>query len=71
MIISHMMVMRMVNLIQNLFIQILIKIFLVFFVVITFCKMVRNLIYINAARGAIGVNNRMERFIKGDDPIDR
>lgn len=61
----------MVSLFQNLILQILVKIFLVLFVVITFCKMVRNLIWINAARGAIGVNLRMERFIKGDDPVDR
>jgi hypothetical protein len=61
----------MVNLVQNLIILIFIKILLVLFIVVTLCKMVRNLIYINAARGAIGVNNRLERFIQGDDPIDR
>jgi hypothetical protein len=61
----------MIGLFQNLILQILVKIILVLFIIGTFCKMVGNLIYINAARGAIGVNNRLERFIKGNDSIDR
>lgn len=61
----------MASLVQNLIVQILIKISVVFFIVYTFCRMVGNLIYINAARGAIGFNTRIERFINRDDSIDR
>jgi len=52
-------------------IQILFKLLLAFFIVFTFAKMGFRGAYIYAARHAICLNAKCERFINGDDPIDR
>jgi hypothetical protein len=56
---------------MNILIQILFKILLALFIVYTSAKIILRGSYIHAARFTIRLNDSCERFINGDDPIDR
>lgn len=56
---------------NGIIIQILFKIFLVAFILYNLTKMVLRGVYIRTARACICLNGKCERFINGDDPIDR
>jgi len=56
---------------ENIVFQILVKLSLVGFILYNLSRMVLRAVYLRSARACICLNGKCERFINGDDSVDR